>query len=127
MKKILIVDDQVGWLEFHSKAVHEILGADVSIDKAPSAQEGYAKLLENSKNPYNYLLTDLQMEDDYAPLLAGEWLVRQARNLLSSYKTKIIIISASPRIRQIAENYNVFYIKKSSAAVSIAIYKEFIN
>lgn len=127
MIKVLIVDDQAGWITFHKNAVYKVLGEDVTVDTASCAQEGYVKLLENSKKQYDFLLTDMQMESDYAPKMAGEWLIEQAKTIQSCYKTKIIIISASPSIKNIAEHYNVFYISKSNASVSVEPYKALLK
>ncbi len=126
MKRFLIVDDQAGWRNHNSNAVYHVIGDKAYIEKASSAQEGYSKLLESKNNPYDYLLTDMQMESDYAPLMAGEWLIEQVQNLSFSYKTKIIIISASPMIRYIAERYGVDYISKANASISIEPYRELI-
>ena len=127
MKKVLIVDDQNGWRNFNSKAVFEVLGKDIILETASSAQEGYSKLLESKNSPYDYLLTDMQMETDYLPKMAGEWLIEQAKNLSFCYKTKIIIISASAGIKSIAENFGVDYIPKSVAVISLEPYKELLN
>ena len=127
MIRVLVVDDQAGWRKHNANAVFDILGKDIVLDIASCAAEGYEKLLESKDNPYDYLLTDMQMESDYAPKMAGEWLIEQAQVLSFCYRTKIIIISAAPRIRLIAENYGVFYIPKSVAAVSAEAYKELIH
>ena len=123
MNKVLVVDDIEGWQKHNALAVYEVLGKDLIIDTASCAQEGYTKVLENSKEPYDIIFTDMQMESDYSPKMAGEWLIEQIQNIPSYYRTKIIIVSASPRIKHIAEGYNVFYIPKSIAAVSLDAYK----
>lgn len=127
MKKILIVDDQSGWRDFNTNTVYDVLGSDVVIDTASSAKEGYEKLLESKDSPYNYLLTDMQMETDYAPKMAGEWLIEQVQNLTFCYGTKIIIISAAASIRHIAKAYSVDCIPKSTALISKEPYKELIS
>jgi len=127
MKKVLVVDDQSGWRNYNSGAVYEVLGKDIILDTASSANEGYTKLLENEKEPYDYILTDMQMELNYTPLMAGEWLIEQIKLLNSYYKTNVIIISASPKIKLIAENYNVDYIPKSIALTSLDKYKELLK
>ncbi len=127
MKKFLIVDDQSGWRDFNTNTVYDVLGSDVVIDTASSAKEGYEKLLESKGSPYEYLLTDMQMETDYAPKMAGEWLIEQVQNLTFCYGTKIIIISAAPRIRYIAKTYGVDCIPKSTALISKEPYKELIS
>lgn len=127
MKKILVVDDQSGWRNFNTGAVKEILGKDIILHTASSGKDGYDKILENLKEPYDFIITDMQMETDYSPLMAGEWLIEQIKNLSSYYKTKIIIISASPKIKQIAQTYEVDYIPKSSAIVSLDFYKQILT
>ena len=123
-KSFLVVDDQLGWRNFNSAAIINIFGDDIILDNASSAQEGYSKVLECVKSPYDIIITDMQMETDYAPLMAGEWFIEQIQNLKSYYKTKIVIISAAPNIKQIADSYNVFYIPKRIAAMSLDAYKE---
>ena len=126
MKKILVVDDQESWRVFHSKVLHAMFGDDIVIDTASSGFDGYNKLMENIKEPYDFMITDMQMETDHLPKMAGEWLIEQAQGLNSNYKTKIIIISASPRINLIAKEYNVDYIRKNDALSSIDAYKDII-
>ena len=124
MKKVLVVDDMEGWRKFNTQAVRMLLDNDAIIDTASSGQEGYSKVLENTKEPYDIILTDMQMESDYEPKMAGEWLIEQIQALPSYYKTRIIIISASFGVRKIAESYGVFCIPKSVASVSKEAYKE---
>ena len=124
MKNVLIVDDIKGWRDFHEQALKAIFDEELKIDKAECAKDGYDKVLENNNSPYDIILTDLQMELDYEPKLAGEWLVEQIKMLPRYYKTKIVMISATYNIRQIAENSDVLYIPKSVARVSLESYKE---
>ncbi|MCQ2739925.1 MAG: response regulator [bacterium] len=114
MKKILIVDDVQGWRNYHSQIVNELF-ANCEIITASSATEGYNKLMENNNSPFDIIITDLQMENDYEPKLAGEWLVEQIKTFKNYLKTKIIIVSASYNISFIADNFGVEYIRKSTA------------
>ena len=127
MKRILIADDQAGWRSFHTNVINEVFGNQVSLDTAESAEEAYSKVLKNDKTPYDIIVTDMQMEESYAPKMAGEWLIEQIKTLNSYYKTKIIIISASPKIKQIAEFYHVDYIPKRVAVTSILPYEELLK
>ena len=127
MKKALVVDDIQGWCILHSSVLKEIYGDEIKIDTALSAKEGYQKVLENNNEPYNIIFTDLQMESDFDPKEAGEWLVEQIQMLKNYYRTKIVIISASPKIRIIAKNYNVDYIPKSVARTTVEAYKEVLK
>ena len=114
MKKILIVDDIKGWRDYHSAAVKNIFD-NCEIITAESAREGYGKLLEHNDNPFDIILTDLQMESDFEPKYAGEWLVEQIKTFPKYYKTKVCIISASYNINVIAESLDVNYLRKSTA------------
>ena len=127
MKKILIVDDITGWIEFHTTVIHELFGNEIITDKAICATEAYNKLLENANSPYDIILTDLQMEDDYAPKLAGEWLVEQIKLLPKYYNTKIVIISASYNARMIADSLGVFCIPKTTARTCFSAYQEILT
>ena len=113
MKKILIVDDSQKWVEYHQKIVLELFGNDVNITTANSAREGYDCVFLNIDEPFDIILTDMQMETDFAPLYAGEWLIRQIQSLKEYINTRIIIISATYNIRLIAEKYGVLCIPKA--------------
>ncbi|MBR6127133.1 response regulator [bacterium] len=126
MIKVLIVDDIRGWIDFHSAVIKELFGENAEIYKAESAAEANNKLIENTNSPYDIILTDLQMEDDYAPKLAGEWLVEQIKTFSQYYRTKIVIISASYNARMIADNLGVFCIPKTTARTCISAYKEIL-
>ena len=64
------------------------------------------------KSNNDFILTDMQMEPDFLPLYAGEWFIKQIQFFNEYKNTKIIIISATSNIRQIAEKYSVDYIPK---------------
>ena len=112
MKKILIVDDSQNWLNYHTFAVKELYGNNVHIDTANSAHNGIARITANIDTPYDIILTDMQMEIDFLPLYAGEWFIREVQMFQEYKSTRIIIISATNNIKQIAEKYNVECIPK---------------
>lgn len=128
MKKVLIVDDSHSWLNFHQNAIEEIFIEidcdDYEIDLAPSARDAYDFVMRNVDAPYNLIITDLQMEEDFSPKYAGEWFVEQIKTLKNYSNTKIIISSGSYNIKQIADNLNVDYIPKRVAVTDINLYKE---
>ena len=127
MKRVLIVDDIASWRKFNTEAVIQILGKDIVIETADCASNAYNLLLENNSTPFDIILTDLQMENDYLPKYAGEWLVEQIKTLPNYYKTKIIIISASLYAKIVAKNNNVDYILKLSQLNNIAQLEEYIK
>lgn len=112
MKKILITDDSPKWVQFHRMAIEELFAGKVSIDCAYSATEGVQKITAAIDEPYDVILTDMQMEPDFLPLNAGEWFIKQIKFFKEYKNTRIVIISAASDIRQIAEKYDVAYISK---------------
>lgn len=115
MKRILIVDDVPGWVRFHEQNIRHLNIPNIEIDTANSAREALSKLEGSIDNPYDVIFTDLQMESDFLPKYAGEWLIEQIKTFKEYNSTKIVIISASPNIRIIAERNQVLYLSKTIA------------
>ena len=127
MKKILIADDVAGWIRFHKNNIEYLNIADIEIDTADSAYSALAKIEVNIDTPYDVIFTDMQMESNYLPKLAGQWLIEQIQMFKEYNKTKIVIISASPNIELIAKKYGVSYLSKFKARNSDAeVYREFL-
>ena len=112
--KILIVDDIKGWRDYHSYIISQLF-ENAEIFTAKSARDGYDMLMEHNDNPFDIILTDLQMETDFEPKYAGEWFIEQIKTFKNYLNTKIVIISAAYNINIIAENYGVDYIRKGTA------------
>lgn len=129
MKKILIVDDVPGWVRFHKTNIEYLNIYNLQIDEAYSANEALSKIEASIDEPYDVIFTDMQMESNFLPKLAGEWLIEQIKTYDKYYKgTKIVIISASPNIERIAKKYEVLYIPKTIIRNSGAeIYRKFIS
>lgn len=128
MIKVLIVDDSYSWREFHKNALDEIFielsEDDYQIDLAENAKDGYTAVMQNNSSPYNLIISDLQMEEDFAPKYAGEWFVEQIKTFKSHMNTRIIISSGCYNIKQIAENLETYYIPKRVAVTDLNQYKE---
>jgi len=130
MKRILIVDDVPGWVRFHRVNIEYLnLDGGVEIDSANSAKEAVAKIEAAIDNPYDVIFTDLQMEADFLPQLAGEWIVKQIKTYSKYYPdVKVVIISASPSIEKIAKRNNVLFLPKTIARNSGAdVYRKFFE
>lgn len=113
MNRILIVDDTKSWILFHTETIAQLYGDIFHITTADSAREAVDIIKHNMDNPFDVIITDLQMETDFEPLNAGEWLIEQV-NSFSSYKnTQIVIISAMYNIEMIARKYNVECLSKT--------------
>ncbi len=127
MKRILIVDDIPGWIRFHKNNIEYLNIPNLEIDTAISANEALSKIQASIDEPFDVIFTDLQMESNYLPKLAGEWLIQQIKTYKEYKNTKIVIVSASPSIQKIAERNEVLYLPKTIARNSDAdIYKQFL-
>ena len=110
--KILIADDVPGWVNFHKNNIEYLGIPDISIDTANSALSALSKIETEIDSPYDVIFTDLQMESNFLPKLAGEWLIEQIQMLKEYENSKIVIISATSDINLIAKKYNVSYVPK---------------
>ena len=128
MKRVLIVDDVPGWIRFHEYNINLLNIPNVEIETAISAREALSKLELSIDNPYDVVFTDLQMESDFLPKYAGEWLIEQIKTFKEYTSTKIVIISASPNIRIIAERNQVLYLSKTIARnADSEVYRELLE
>ena len=109
--RVLSVDDSFDWLKIHAQTISRVFGEDTEIISACSATEALNIYKENYiEKPFDIVITDLQMESDFEPLLAGELLIKEIRNL--NLKQKILIVSSTYNIDQIASLNHVDYISK---------------
>lgn len=129
MKRVLIVDDVPGWVKFHKTNIEYLDMKDIEIDTACSAKEALTKIEASIDNPYYAIFTDLQMESDFLPKLAGEWLIEQIKTFKKYYDdTNIVIVSASPSISLVAKRNEVYYISKHVISNSRAtVYKKYLE
>lgn len=126
--RVLIVDDVPGWIRFHKNNLEYLNIPNLEIDTADSALHALSKIEVSIDNPYDVIFTDMQMEGNFLPKLAGEWLIEQIQMLNEYRSTKIVIISASPSINLIAQKYGVEYVSKYIIRNSDAeIYRQFFE
>lgn len=123
VRKILIVDDSRGWLEYHKNNLLEIYGNKFEIETADSARSGYDMAYNSLNDPYVLIISDLQMEIDFEPKCAGEWFVEQVKKLKEYQNTPIIVISATYNIKSIADRLGVNCLSKAIAARDLTSYK----
>ena len=112
-KKLLIVDDTKAWRMFHIELINQLYGETFDITVAASAAEALNIIKHNIEEPFSLIMTDLQMETDYEPKLAGEWLVEQIKRIREYSCSKIIIVSAMYNIENIAKKLDVECISKN--------------
>lgn len=122
-KRILIVDDSRGWLDYHKSALQEIYGEKVSIQSAICGREGYNVVYNNLQEPFDLIISDMQMELDFEPKHSGEWFIEQVQKLKEYKNTSIIIISAAYNIKSIAQKLGVNCLAKTIAARDLTSYK----
>ena len=124
MKKILIVDDSPDWINTHTFALNYHLGNQIEIDSATSAKGGYKLIVGNLCVPYDIIIVDMEMGNDFIPLYAGEWLIKQIQFFKEYDLAKIFIASSIDEISKIAGVYGVNFIPKDNCE-NIMEYKIF--
>jgi len=122
-KKILIVDDSKGWLDYHLSALRQIYGDEFVLEIADCARKGYDMIYNNLNPPYDLVISDLQMEMEFEPKHAGEWFVEQVRKMKEYMNTPVVIVSAAYNIRSIANKLGVECLSKSIVARDLTSYK----
>lgn len=131
MIKILIVDDSPAWRMFHKNNIEEVFTEldtnGYKIELACSGREGYDFVMQNNTEPYDIIVSDLQMEEDFSPKYAGEWFVEQVKTFNNYFKTKIVIVSGCYNIKNIANELNTDYIPKRDAVNDINEYKDLVK
>lgn len=110
-KRVLIVDDMREWLNFHQESFKLFYDDGFLLDLAKSANEAVAKVLENE--PYDLIITDLEMEEVLESSCAGAWLLKRLEKEVKCKNTAFLVISASYNIKQIADEANADYIAKT--------------
>lgn len=109
--RVLAADDSFDWLNIHSNVLSGIFEDDLELVSANSASEAFdVYKSEFQENPFDLVITDLQMEGDFEPLYAGEWLIKEIQSLNEAQP--ILIVSSCFNIEQIANTYNIDYISK---------------
>lgn len=112
-KKILIVDDSPSWIAFHKNLISELYPGYFDIVTAESARQALSIVSFSSAEPFDLIISDLQMEDDYEPKLAGEWLVESIKALPAYFRSHIVLISGMYNLEKIATSLNVECISKN--------------
>jgi len=108
--RIFIAEDSPEWIRFHLDLLHQLLEEETfEVDYEMSARASFNKIL---KNPYDLIISDLEMEDILGESYAGKWLVRNILKKEECKNSKIIIISGSPDIQAVAKELKVDFIPK---------------
>ncbi len=113
-KRILIVEDSLEWQKVHITLLHAYSRIPLDVEIASNARDGLKYIEENLKTPFDLILTDLQMETDFHPEFAGEWLVKQIKQIKEYKNVPIVIISATYNIDFIASSLGVDSLSKRS-------------
>jgi CheY-like chemotaxis protein len=114
-KKILIAEDSIQWQKFHVELLNSYESKYViSFDIASSARDALALVEENFDNPYDLIFSDLQMENDFHPDFAGEWLIKNIKQYKIYQQKPIVIVSAAYNISFIATTLGVDFLSKRS-------------
>lgn len=111
-KRILIAEDSSEWQRFHSTLLKGYDKCELDFVICDCAKDALALVQESLTKPYNLIITDLQMETDFTPDFAGEWLIKHIKTYKEYIKTPVVIVSATYNIAFIAHSLGVRYLSK---------------
>ena len=117
-KRILIAEDSSEWQRFHAEQLRSYNKLNLEFDIASSARDALELAQQNINNPYDLILSDLQMETEFLPEFAGEWFVKNLKNIKEYENTPVVLISATYNIAFIASSLGVDYLLKRSIVSS---------
>ena len=117
-KRILIAEDSSAWQRFHAEQLRSYNKLNLEFDIASSARDALELAQQNINNPYDLILSDLQMETEFLPEFAGEWFVKNLKNIKEYENTPVVLISATYNIAFIASSLGVDYLSKRSIVSS---------
>jgi len=111
--KILIVEDSPEWIKFHINLLNQLFETDlIEIDFEMSARAGFNRVIKKSETCYDLIISDLEMEEIFGENYAGSWFVRNILKREECKNSKILIISGSHDIKEVAKGFNVDFIPK---------------
>ena len=117
-KRILIAEDSSEWQRFHAEQLRSYNKLNLEFDIASSARDALELAQQNINNPYDLIVSDLQMETEFLPEFAGEWFVKNLKNIKEYENTPVVLISATYNIAFIASSLGVDYLSKRSIVSS---------
>lgn len=112
IKKILIAEDSTQWQTFHEKLLKTYTANQITYDMSSTAREGLELAQKNKDNPYDLIISDLQMETEFLPEFAGEWFIKNVKEIPQYKNTPLVIVSAAYNIAFIAHNLGVYFLSK---------------
>ena len=114
VKRLLIAEDSFQWQKFHESLLCNYDKLKIDFVIVDSARDSLKLVQKNLDNPFDLILSDLQMEQDFLPEFAGEWFLKNVKTFSSYRKTPLVIVSAAYNISFIASNLGVGYLSKRS-------------
>lgn len=115
-KRILVAEDSREWQKFHASLLNNYKEKEdtprFEYRIASSAREAL-EILKNNGH-FDLIFSDLQMETEFLPELAGEWLVKEIKQIPGYQNAKIVLVSATYNIGFIASRLGVDYLSKRS-------------
>ena len=110
MIKILLAEDGAEWQKVHKTLMNDYFNGDEYTLCIESCARDACERLKQEK--FDAVITDLQMELDFEPDFAGEWLVKQIKQMEEYKNTPVLIVSATYNIGFVASRLGVNYLSK---------------
>lgn len=114
IKRILIAEDSYEWQKFHVQLLNAYDKSDIEFLLASSGREALEIAQKNKDNPFSLVISDMQMETEFLPQFAGEWFIKNLKDIPEYKNVPVVVISAAYNISFIAHSLGVNYLSKRS-------------
>lgn len=127
VKRTLIAEDCMEWQKFHTTSLKSYNnGFQMDFYLGVNARDALRVAQEQIHDPFDLIITDLQMESDFLPEYAGEWLIKELRTFKEYKNTPIVIVSAAYNISFIATALGCDYLSKRTLTIYPQRYEEML-
>ena len=127
LRRTLIAEDTFDWQKFHTINLKSYHGYQMDFYLGSNAREALKIAQEQIHDPFDLIITDLQMEEDFLPDYAGEWLIKELRMFKEYKNTPIIIVSGAYNIASVVESLGCDYISKRTLTIYPHKYEEMLS
>lgn len=111
-KRVLLAEDSRSWQKFHESLLRMYDKAEIELIVADNAKDAMQIINKNLSEPFDLVITDLQMELDFHPDMAGEWFLKQLLDIKEYNVVPKLIVSAAYNVDFIAANFGVKSLSK---------------
>lgn len=112
IKRALVAEDLSEWQKFHIVGLKSYDRCQMDFYIADNARAALKIAEEQKEDSFDVIITDLQMETEFEPEYAGEWLIKQLKQMKEYKDVPVIIVSAAYNIEFVANSLGCYSYSK---------------